>query len=200
MSVQHLKPFASIDEDERKEIFNEWRGKAAGNIQAQRDAVERDMERAFEQAGPDLDLEKIDTVGGSTLSEKCEGLVALHSKLSGLEDALAERTELDKVAKDIREGNRGGAHADAQPPQPVIVRNPEPPSLANMFFDDLLAAWDHAGADGGKRGGWRPCRSEPGAARARYHERGVQDRRGVGALRRATPGLYAVGAARDPGR
>ena len=137
MSVQHLKPFASIDEDERKEIFNEWRGKAAGNIQAQRDAVERDMERAFEQAGPDLDLEKIDTVGGSTLSEKCEGLVALHSKLSGLEDALAERTELDKVAKDIREGNRGGAHADAQPPQPVIVRNPEPPSLANMFFDDL---------------------------------------------------------------
>ncbi|WP_425154857.1 phage major capsid protein [Candidatus Palauibacter sp.] len=107
---QQIKPFASVDEDIRTGVLADWRGRAASAISGERDRVQTDMERAFEQAGPGLDLEKIDLLGG-TMAEKCEKLVALHSELAGLEDALSERRDLERVRDEIRGRNRGGGDA-----------------------------------------------------------------------------------------
>ncbi len=136
-SPQTFSPVKSVDPAIVQAAFNEWRGKPASSIQTQRDSVERDMARAFEQAGPDFDLEKIDCIGGNTLAEKAENLVEIHSRLSGLEDALAERTELDKVAQDIRNGNRGGGPTEAAPAQPVVLRQPRPPRISDHVYRDL---------------------------------------------------------------
>ena len=134
---QTFSPVKSVDPAIIKATFDEWRGKPAATIQAERDSVERDLERAFGQAGPNLDdLTKIDSVGGTTLAEKAEKLVEIHSQLSGLEDALSERRELDKVAKDIRDGNRGGGPSGAHP---VVVRQPQPALLSNHVFRELRA-------------------------------------------------------------
>ena len=107
--TQQMKPFASVDEARRKDTFAAWRGKPATAITTKRDEVERAMKTAFDQAGEDLDLGKVTAIGdGKALAEKCEALIGVHSELSGLEDALTERTELDRVAREIRAGNRGG--------------------------------------------------------------------------------------------
>ena len=98
--TQPIKPFASVDETKRKETFTAWRGKPVAAITTKRDEVERAMTTAFNQAGDDLDLAKVTAIGdGKSLAEKCEALIGVHSELSGLEDALTERTELDRVAQ-----------------------------------------------------------------------------------------------------
>ena len=130
------KPYAAIDPAVVTQTRQEWRGKPAATIEAERASVERDMERAVEQAGPDFDLEKVTTLNGS-LADKAKALVTIHSRLSGIEDALQERTELERVARDIRDGNRGGGGEQESPVQPVSIQRPRPPSIADHVFADL---------------------------------------------------------------
>ena len=137
MPEQQMRPFSSVDDAVRTRIFNEWRGQKAGAIQDKRDTVESDMGRAYEQAGPDLNLEKISSITGS-LAEKAGKLVEIHSELSGLEDALKERKEMDDHARNIRNGNRGGGAADPQS-QTQSVHLARPPTLADMVRGDFRA-------------------------------------------------------------
>ena len=137
MTAPATRPFASVDEAEVQRVFTDWRGKPSGEIDRERKAVENDMARAFEQAGTDLELEKIDSLGGATLAEKTESLVKLHSRLSGVEDALRERTELEQVRSDIRSNNRGGGSASAEPVPTVAIQRLEPPSLTDRVYADL---------------------------------------------------------------
>ena len=135
-----MKPFASVDETKRKETFAAWRGKPAAAITTKRDEVERAMTTAFDQAGDDLDLAKVTAIGdGKSLAEKCEALIGVHSELSGLEDALTERTDLDRVAQDIRAGNRGGG-VGAPDPAPVQLVRPAPRArLSDLIRADFKA-------------------------------------------------------------
>ena len=132
-----IEPFSAVDEAERHKAFNAWRGKPAADIEAERDTVERDMERAFQQAGPQLELDKVDALGSGTLAEKCASLVGMHSQLAGLEDALRERRELDQVAQNIRAGNRGGGASEKPSPPPVMIQPSPPESLSDRFFAHL---------------------------------------------------------------
>ena len=66
------------------------------------------MEKAYDEAGPDLDLEKVKCIAGST-GEKIEKLVELHTDLAGVEDALKERETLNQHREMILNRNRGGA-------------------------------------------------------------------------------------------
>ena len=94
------------------------------------------MERAHAQAGPDLDVEKIDCIGGATIKEKQEKLVGIHSELAGLHDALGERKDMEAASRAIRDGNRGGGETDPRP-QAQDVRIARPPSLADMVRRDF---------------------------------------------------------------
>ena len=136
--TQQMTPFASVDETTRKETFTAWRGKPAAAITTKWDEVERTMKTAFDQAGDNLDLAKVTAIGdGKNLAEKCEALIGVHSELSGLEDALTERTELDRVAQDIRAGNRGGG-VGATDPTPVQLVRPAPRArLADLIRADF---------------------------------------------------------------
>ena len=136
--TQPMKPFASVDETTRKETFTAWRGKPAAAITTKRDEVERAMTAAFHQAGDDLDLAKVTAIGdGKSLAETCEALIGVHSELSGLEDALTERTELDRVAQDIRAGNRGGGVGTAGPEAVQLVRPAPRARLADLIRADF---------------------------------------------------------------
>ena len=141
--TQPMKPFASVDETTRQETFTAWRGKPAADITTKRDEVERAMKNAFDQAGDDLDLAKVTAIGdGKTLAEKCEALIGVHSELSGLEDALKERTDLDRVAKAIRAGNRGGGVGTAGPEAVQLVRPAPRARLADLIRADFKAHGD----------------------------------------------------------
>ena len=141
--TQPMKPFASVDETTRQDTFTAWRGKPVADITTKRDEVERAMKTAFDQAGEDLDLAKVTSVGdGKSLAEKCEALIGVHSELSGLEDALMERTELDRVAQDIRAGNRGGGVSAADPPPVQLVRPAPRARLADLIRADFTAHGD----------------------------------------------------------
>ena len=141
--TQPMKSFASVDETKRKETFTAWRGKPAAAITTKRDEVERAMTTAFNQAGEDLDLAKVTAIGdGKSLAEKCEALIGVHSELSGLEDALTERAELDRVAQDIRAGNRGGGVSAADPPPVQLVRPAPRARLADLIRADFKAHGD----------------------------------------------------------
>lgn len=138
--TQPMKPFASVDETKRKDTFAAWRGKPAAAITTKRDEVERAMKTAFEQAGDDLDLAKVTAVGDEkSLAETCEALIGVHSELSGLEDALTERTELDRVAQDIRAGNRGGGVGTAGPEAVQLVRPAPRARLSDLIRADFKA-------------------------------------------------------------
>ena len=96
------------------------------------------MKNAFDQAGDDLDLAKVTAVGdGQTLAEKVETLIGVHSELSGLEDALTERTELDRVAREIRAGNRGGGVGVTDPTPVQLVRPAQRARLADLIRADF---------------------------------------------------------------
>ncbi len=141
--TQPMKPFASVDETKRKDTFTAWRGKPAAAITTKRDEVERAMQNAFDQAGDDLDLAKVTAIGdGKSLAEKCEALIGVHSELSGLEDALTERTELDRVAQDIRAGNRGGGVSAADPAPVQLVRPAPRAQLADLIRADFTQQGD----------------------------------------------------------
>ena len=141
--TQPIKPFASVDETKRKETFTAWRGKPVAAITTKRDEVERAMTTAFNQAGDDLDLAKVTAIGdGKSLAEKCEALIGVHSELSGLEDALTERTELDRVAQDIRAGNRGGGVSAADPAPVQLVRPAPRAQLADLIRADFTQQGD----------------------------------------------------------
>ena len=135
-----VKPFVAVDEAVQKQTFDEWRGRSAATIQSERDKVESDMERIVEQAGPDLDLAQVEALDGQMLAEKCAAMVGINSRLAGLEDALRERTELEQVAQDIRDGNRGGGE-DPDPKQAprVVVEPRAEPTIADRFFAELRA-------------------------------------------------------------
>ena len=141
--TQPMTPFASVDETTRKDTFTAWRGKPVADITTQRDEVERAMKNAFDQAGDDLDLAKVTAIGdGKSLAEKCEALIGVHSELSGLEDALTERTELDRVAQDIRAGNRGGGGGTADPTPVQLVRPAPRAQLADLIRADFTQQGD----------------------------------------------------------
>ena len=141
--TQPMTPFASVDETTRKDTFTAWRGKPVADITTKRDEVERALQAAFTQAGDDLDLAKVTAIGdGKSLAEKCEALIGVHSELSGLEDALTERTELDRVAQDIRAGNRGGSGGSAGPEAVQLVRPAPRARLADLIRADFKAHGD----------------------------------------------------------
>ena len=136
--TQQMKPFASVDETTRKETFTAWRGKPAAAITTKRDEVERTMKNAFDQAGENLDLDKVTAIGdGKSLAETCDALIGVHSELSGLEDALTERTELDRVAREIRAGNRGGGVGVTDPTPVQLVRPAPRARLADLIRADF---------------------------------------------------------------
>ncbi len=135
MSEQKINPVTAVNPTVVQATFDKWRGKPADAVEARRAEVERDLEKAFAQAGPNLDLEKIDSLGGGTLHDKCGKLIDLHSELSGLEDALKERNELDQVARDIRASNRGGGDPGSPQVQPVPLARPA--SLADLVRRDF---------------------------------------------------------------
>ena len=132
------RPYAAIDPVVVEQTSQEWRGRTAATIETERASVENDMERAVEQAGPDFDLDKVTVLDG-TLADKAKALVTIHSRLSGLEDALQERRSLERLAQDIRTGNRGGGddgEREPQPqPQPTGTRRPQ--SIAELFYADI---------------------------------------------------------------
>ena len=110
-----IMPFGSVNQTDVTAAYEEWRVKPASQIEARIEALDADMERAYAQAGPDLDVEKIDCVGGSTVVEKQEKLVGIHSELAGLHDALKERKDMEAASRAIRDGNRGGGDPDPRP-------------------------------------------------------------------------------------
>ena len=104
---QRINPQTNVDTQTEDRIFNEWRGKPLGEINADYDRVSNQLEKAWEQAGETFDVSKIECINGS-VPEKCEALVQLNSELSGLNKAANEKGGLEEGIRQMRSRNRGG--------------------------------------------------------------------------------------------
>lgn len=107
--LQGNNPALMVDEDARQAHFNSIRGNPESTLQQSSNDLDAAMKKAIEQAGDSFDLSKVDSIGGTTVQEKAESLVKMHSELAATTDALIERKRMEKVADSIRKGNRPGA-------------------------------------------------------------------------------------------
>ena len=142
---------AIVDVDPKvvERVFNEYRGKAAANIEEARDKAQKPLEKAFDEAGPNLDITKIESIPG-TAAEKCAKLVEIHSELAGYEQALSERSGFEQAAGRIRDGNRPGGDP-ARPSDLHAMQFARPRGLDDLVYDQLSAdgGTGFAGAGGG---------------------------------------------------
>ena len=110
-----ISAFTSVDNEARRKHFTAARGKPTGKLLARVTELSTQMEAAHSQAGPSMNMTKVDLGGlNSPVGEKVTALVGLHNELAGWQDALTEAQNLAAHADQIREANRGGGERDPQ--------------------------------------------------------------------------------------
>ena len=134
-----IKAFLTVDNAAKQKVFKEWRGKPLAAIEERRAVLIKDMGRAYDQAGEELDISKVDCVSGS-LAEKTEALVAMHTELAALTDASKERQALEDHSEAIRD-NAGyqypGDEIDDRVQTAVTAAMAKSPS--HSLFDYIVA-------------------------------------------------------------